>query len=72
MEQQAHLPEVSVMLSVAARIGTSSSSIKCAKEDEDAEDDYYDGPEDRPEIGDITACLQKQAQPSKYDYYAYN
>lgn len=61
MEQQTNLPDVSVVFSLAMGSGVSSSSVECACENEDAEDDYDEGPEDRPEVGDISACLQKQA-----------
>ena len=50
------MPDVPVVLSVAASFGVSSSSVYCACEDEDAEDDYDQGPEEVPEVevGDVS------------------
>jgi hypothetical protein len=61
MEQPTDLPGVPVMLSVTAGFGVSASSVDCAEEYEDAEDDYDDGPDGGPEVDDVSACLQKQA-----------
>jgi hypothetical protein len=70
MEQQTNLPEVPIVLSVAAAFSVSSSSVERAYQDEDAEDNYDERPEDEPEVADVSSCFQKQSQADKYDYYA--
>ena len=60
MEQQTNLRVVPSVLSLAAGFAVSSSpSEDCACDDEEAEDDYDEGPEDVPEVGDISAFLEK-------------
>ena len=59
------------VFSVAAVFAVSPSPSKeCACDEEEAEDDYDEGPEDVPEVGDISAFLEKQTQAEYYDYYA--
>ena len=48
------------VFSVAAVFAVSPSPSKeCACDEEEAEDDYDEGPEDVPEVGDISAFLEK-------------
>ena len=49
-----------VVLSVAAGSSVSSSSEERAYQDEDAEDDYDEGPKDGPEVSDVPAFLEKE------------
>ena len=73
MEQQTNLRVVPSVLSLAAGFAVSSSpSEECACDDEEAEDDYDEGPKDIPEVADVSSCFQKQSQADKYDYYAEN
>jgi hypothetical protein len=61
-----------IVLSVAAGFSVSSSSVECTYQDEDAEDDYDEGPKDGPEVSDVPAFLEKQTQADYYDYDAEN
>jgi hypothetical protein len=70
MEQQTNLPDVQIVLSVAAAFSVSSLSVERAYQDEEAEDNYDERPKDGPEVADIPSCFQKQSQADKYDYYA--
>jgi len=73
MEQQTNLRVMPSVFSVAAGFAVSSSpSEECACDDEEAEDDYDEGPENVPEVADDSGCFQKQAQADYYDYYAEN
>ena len=47
------------VFSVAAVFAVSSSSVEGACDEEEAEDDYNEGPKDVPEVGDISAFLEK-------------
>ena len=61
MEQQTNLRVVPSVLSLAAGFAVSSSpSEDCACNDEEAEDDYDEGPKDIPEVADVSSCIQKQ------------
>ena len=60
MEQQTNLRVMPSVLSVAAGFAVSSApSEECACDDKEAEDDYDEGPEDVPEVANVSSCIQK-------------
>lgn len=61
MEQQTNLSDVQVVLSVTASPAVSLSSVECTRENENAYDDYDDGPDEGPETEVVSVCLQEQA-----------
>jgi hypothetical protein len=63
---------VQIVLSIAAAFSASSLSVERAYQDEDAEDDYDEGPKDGPEVSDVPRFLEKKSQADYYDYYAEN
>ena len=61
MEQQANLPDVQVVLSIVADLGSSSASVKGTCQYEDAEDYDDEGPKDGTEVFDVSCFLQDKA-----------
>jgi len=53
---------VPVVFSVAAGFGVSSLSVERACYNEDAEDDYDEGPKNGREVFDVSGFLEKQAE----------
>ena len=62
MEQHKNLQDMPSMLSLVASFAASSLSVERACHDEDAEDNYDEGPEESREVFDVSGFLEKEAQ----------
>ena len=51
-----------IVLSIAAAFSASSLSVERAYQDEDAENDYDEGPKDGPEVRDVPSFLKNEAE----------